>query len=268
MMNEINTEYWELLNLTEDYLRGGTRRPHGAPPELRRPGDRRDTPQSPAGIAGQRSHSVQEVAGRKVPAGPLGGGADREERSRSLAAVAGEIGVCEKCGLCSGRNHVVPGEGVLDPLVMVIGEGPGADEDRTGRPFVGRAGQYLDKWLAAIELSRDTNAFIGNVVKCRPPGNRDPLPDESIACRPYLDRQIEIIRPKAILTVGRIAAQQLLGTETGIGRLRGTTYRYNGTPLMATYHPSGVLRNPTLRAAVWEDLKRLRSFLDESSDGE
>lgn len=230
-MSDVNTDFWKLLDLAEDYVHGGLRREHPAPPDLR---------------AAEASQS----------------------REAGLAAIAMEIGTCEKCGLCSGRTNTVPGEGVVDPLVMVIGEGPGADEDRSGRPFVGRAGQYLDKWLNAVKLSRETNAFIGNVVKCRPPGNRDPLPDESHACRPYLDRQIELIRPKAILTVGRIAAQQLLGTETGIGKLRGGSYTYKGIPLFATYHPSGVLRNPDLRQAVWDDLRRLRAFLDENPDGE
>jgi DNA polymerase len=231
MMSDITTDLWRLLDLTEDYLKGGYRREHPAAPDL----------------------SVV---------------ATRGSRGAGLDQIAAEIEVCEKCRLCSGRTKTVPGEGVIDPLVMVIGEGPGADEDRSGRPFVGRAGQYLDKWLSAIRLSRGSNVFIGNVVKCRPPGNRDPLPDESHACRPYLDRQIELIKPKAILAVGRIAAQQLLGTETGIGKLRGGSYSYRGVPLFATYHPSGVLRNPDLRQSVWDDLRKLRTFLDEKPIGE
>lgn len=145
---------------------------------------------------------------------------------------------------------------------MIIGEGPGADEDRTGRPFVGPAGQYLDKWLSAIGLDRNTNCFIGNIVKCRPPGNRDPEPAESLACRSYLDRQIALLKPKAILTVGRISSQLLIGSSEGIGRLRGNTYAYRGIPLIPTYHPSGVLRNPDYRGAVWEDLRRLQALLD------
>lgn len=239
-MNDSHTEsdlrgdFIRLLDLADDYMRGGLRRPHPEP-----------LPQSP------------------VPALDD----DPEARRRQLEEISNEISACEKCALCSGRHRTVAGEGAVDPLVMVIGEGPGADEDRSGRPFVGRAGQYLDKWLAAIELSRDRNAFIGNVVKCRPPGNRDPLPAETDACRPYLDRQIDLILPRAILTVGRIAAQNLLGTETGIGRLRGGSYSYRGIPLVATYHPSGVLRNPSLRQAVWDDLKRLRALLDSGTPG-
>jgi DNA polymerase len=157
--------------------------------------------------------------------------------------------------------NAVPGQGVLDPLVMVVGEGPGADEDRRGLPFVGRAGQFLDRWLEAIDLDRNTNAYIANIVKCRPPGNRDPRSSEAEACLPYLRDQIELVRPRVILTVGRVASGILIGTQAGIGSLRGRTFYYNGIPLVPTYHPSGVLRNPELKRPVWEDLKRLRVLL-------
>ena len=156
----------------------------------------------------------------------------------------------------------MPGMGVLDPLVMVVGEGPGAEEDRQGLPFVRAAGQFLDKWLAAVGLSRETNTYIANVVKCRPPGNRDPEGDEVASCFPYLIRQVEIVKPKAILAVGRIAAQHLLHTTQGIGSLRGTVHRWKGIPLVATYHPSAVLRDMNLKRPVWEDLKRLKALLD------
>jgi DNA polymerase len=151
---------------------------------------------------------------------------------------------------------------------MVIGEAPGLDEDRTGRPFVGRAGQYLDRWLQAINLDRQSNCFIANIVKCRPPGNRDPLPEESADCLPYLKRQIEILQPKAILAVGRISTQILCERTEGIGKLRGMDLEFLGIPLVATYHPSAVLRNSDLRAAVWQDLKRLRALpvLSDSLD--
>jgi DNA polymerase len=176
--------------------------------------------------------------------------------------VAREVAACRRCGLHAGRRNAVPGEGAEKPLVLVVGEGPGADEDRTGRPFVGAAGKYLDKWLAAVELSREANCFIANVVKCRPPGNRDPQPEEAAACRPFLERQIELLRPRAILTVGRIASRLLLGREDPIGALRGRAYEYQGVPLVPTFHPSAVLRDASLRRAVWEDLKRLKSILD------
>ena len=153
--------------------------------------------------------------------------------------------------------------GVESPDVMVVGEGPGADEDAQGLPFVGKAGQYLDKWLDAIQLSRHTNCFIGNVVKCRPPMNRDPQPDEIAACLPYLERQIALLKPRFILTVGRISSSVLTGQEAGIGRLRGRTYSFHGIPLIPTYHPSAVLRDPSLRRPVWDDLRRLKAELEE-----
>jgi DNA polymerase len=145
---------------------------------------------------------------------------------------------------------------------MVIGEGPGSEEDKSGMPFVGPAGQLLDKMLMAIGLSRETNCFIGNIVKCRPPMNRDPAPDEQSSCMPYLDRQIEILKPKAFLAVGRIPAQALLGVKDGIGKLRGRRYEYKGIPLVATYHPSALLRDENYKRPAWEDLKLLRSILD------
>lgn len=181
----------------------------------------------------------------------------------SLDRVESDIAACSRCRLCENRIKTVPGRGVLHPKVMIIGEGPGAQEDKTGIPFVGKAGQYMDKWMDAIDLRRDRDLFIGNIVKCRPPGNRDPHPDEIEACRGYLERQIRIIKPSLILTVGRIAAQVLIGSSNGIGRLRGRMYNYMGIPLIPTYHPSGVLRNPeSYRKPVWEDLKAVRKFLD------
>lgn len=181
----------------------------------------------------------------------------------SLEAIAAEAARCQKCRLSAGHNRVVPGLGSTRPLVMVIGEGPGAEEDKTGIPFIGPAGQLLDKMLAAIGLSRETNCFIGNIVKCRPPMNRDPAPDEQAACMPYLERQIAILKPRAFLAVGRIPAQALLGAKTGIGRLRGERHEFHGLPLVATYHPSALLRNEELKRPAWEDLKLLKSILDE-----
>jgi uracil-DNA glycosylase family 4 len=155
----------------------------------------------------------------------------------------------------------VPGEGSLDPPVLFVGEGPGADEDRTGRPFVGAAGQYLDTWLNAIGLPRD-KCFIANCVKCRPPQNREPHPDEIGACLPYLERQIALLRPRVICCLGRIAAQTLLGTTASLGQLRGRVHDRRGIPVVVTYHPSAVLRDKAgLRKPVWEDLKLLKSLL-------
>jgi len=177
----------------------------------------------------------------------------------SLAAIAAEVAICAACPLAAGRNLPVPGEGAEHPLVLVVGEGPGADEDRTGRPFVGKSGQLLDKMLAAVDLYRETNCFIGNVVKCRPPNNRDPVPEESAACAPFLARQIALLQPRIILSVGRVPTQNLLGTTEGIGKLRGRFFDYHGIPLLPTYHPSALLRDETLKRPAWEDLNLLRA---------
>ena len=233
------TEYWNLLETMEDYLKDGIRRDHQDPPVFGESGGCSDATET------------EEVTGA------FGDGGD------SLEAVIQEVSVCTGCGLSETRNKTVSGAGVTENLlVMIIGEAPGGDEDRTGQPFVGKAGQYLDKWMDSIGLGRDKNCFIGNIIKCRPPGNRDPYPEEMTACLPYLERQIRLLKPSAILTLGRIAAQTLIGSTEGIGRLRGKTYRYKGIPLIPTYHPSGVLRNPQYRAGVWDDLKRLKALID------
>jgi DNA polymerase len=175
-----------------------------------------------------------------------------------------------KCGLSANRTIAVPGEGSLDPQVLFIGEGPGAEEDRTGRPFVGAAGKYLDTWLPPIGLARE-QCFIANCVKCRPPQNREPHPDEIAACLPYLVLQITILKPRVICCLGRIAAQTLLGTTASLGQLRGTVHQLpqgiaklvgRAVPVVVTYHPSAVLRDKaSLRKPVWDDLKLLQSLL-------
>jgi DNA polymerase len=188
----------------------------------------------------------------------------------NLEKVAAAVRTCAACKLVETRKNAVPGEGVLNPLVMVIGEGPGADEDATGRPFVGRAGQLLDKMLASIGLSRDSNCFIANVIKCRPPANRDPQPDETVACASFLERQIRIINPRFILCAGRIAAHTLLNTMEPIGKLRGrfVDFQIGDTtlPFLATYHPSALLRNEDLKRPAWEDLKLLRNAIMGTGD--
>ena len=251
MMNPpILPEERRLLDLLEDYYRDGFRRPH--PEQDRQPaGEARP---GEAGTAGEpRPAGEPQLAGMPRPA--------EMDPGARLEAVAREVAACQRCALHRGRRRTVPGEGVLNPRVLVVGEGPGAEEDATGRPFVGKAGQYLDRWLKAIDLDRKVNCFIANIVKCRPPGNRDPLPEESTACLPYLREQIAILQPKAILAVGRIAAQVLTGRAAGIGELRSHQYTFGDIPLVATYHPSAVLRDPSLRAPVWEDLKRLNALL-------
>lgn len=170
---------------------------------------------------------------------------------------------CTRCGLSRTRTNIVPGEGVSNPLVLVVGEGPGYDEDMQGRPFVGKAGVLLDKMLAAIQLNRETNCYIANVVKCRPPQNRDPLPEEQECCFSFLEAQIKVLKPKMILCVGRISAHALLKTEDSIGKIHGQFFDYNNIPLMVTYHPSALLRNEELKRPAWDDLKAFKTKLNE-----
>jgi DNA polymerase len=176
------------------------------------------------------------------------------------AAFRAEVAACRRCGLCETRTQTVFGVGDTTARWMVIGEAPGAEEDRQGEPFVGRAGQLLTAMLKAIDLPRES-VFIANVLKCRPPGNRDPRPDEVAECLPYLERQVAAIRPKIILAVGRIAAQNLLATDTPLARLRGRVHFFGarGTPLIVTYHPAYLLRSPGEKRKAWEDLKFARA---------
>ena len=216
--NKILNDFWDILNLTEDYLSAGLIKNHS----------------------------------------------DLEFSSDSLEKISAEISVCKQCRLGQTRNNTVPGSGNHKPLLMIIGEGPGAEEDKTGQPFVGRAGQYLDKWMEAIGLNKHDYIFLGNIVKCRPPENRDPFEDEIALCLPYLERQIALLKPKLILSVGRISSQVLTHSNLGIGKLRGKSYEYQGIELITTYHPSAVLRNPDeYRKPVWEDLKRVKKSLNE-----
>lgn len=180
-------------------------------------------------------------------------------------AVLREVALgCPRCRLAETRQHVVFGEGDPAAEVMVVGEAPGADEDRTGRPFVGRAGKMLALLLRSVGFERDA-VYICNVLKCRPPRNRNPQPDEVEACSPYLLRQVELVQPRVILACGTFAAQTLLGNQTPIGRLRGAVHEFKGVPLVATYHPAALLRNPAWVRPVWEDLQRLRAVLHRTA---
>jgi uracil-DNA glycosylase family 4 len=177
-------------------------------------------------------------------------------------ALRQEVSVCTRCELARGRTQTVFGVGDPRAELLVIGEAPGAEEDLQGEPFVGRAGQLLNSMLRAMGHPRET-VYIANILKCRPPGNRDPKPEESAACRPYLQRQLELLRPRLIMAVGRIAAQNLLQTDTPIGRLRGQVHRFGarGLPLIVTYHPAYLLRSPGEKRKAWIDLKFVRQEL-------
>ena len=181
----------------------------------------------------------------------------------SLKAVAEKVIACQRCALHATAKNGVPGEGDPNARVVCVGEGPGANEDESGLPFVGQAGALLTKILEAVNLSRD-EVFITNVVKHRPPGNRNPQPDEVAACSPYLIRQLELIKPKVIIAFGNFAAQTLLDTKDGVGKLRGVVHSYQGIPLVVTYHPAALLRNPNWKRPTWEDVKLARRVLDNA----
>jgi len=187
--------------------------------------------------------------------------ASEESPSQLLQVLHDTIRNCRDCGLCNSRHVVVPGSGDPSADVMFIGEAPGAEEDRQGVPFVGKAGELLTRMITAIGLTRES-VYIANVIKCRPPGNRDPQPEEVAACQPHLLRQIRIIRPAIICTLGRFAAQTLLQTDESMGKLRGRLFEYNGIKLIPTYHPAALLRNEQWKRPTWEDLKRLRLEYD------
>jgi len=180
-----------------------------------------------------------------------------EGKQQLLQELSQKYSDCRKCILNTGRIKLVYGQGNADAKMMVIGEAPGAEENKTGHAFVGRAGQLLDRQLKAINLTRE-DIYIANIVKCRPPGNRDPQKDEMESCLPYLLEQIEIIQHQIFLLLGRIAAQALLETTTSLGRLRLTAHTFNGIPAYVTYHPAAVLRFTEYRKPTWEDLKRVR----------
>jgi DNA polymerase len=181
----------------------------------------------------------------------------------TLEAIAADVAACTACPLHVTRTNTVPGEGVSSPLVLVIGEGPGEHEDQSGRPFVGQAGQLLDKMLASINLSREKNCFIANVVKCRPPYNRDPLPEEIAACAPLLTRQIALLKPCVILCAGRVATQAMVKTTNSVKNLHGHFIECASIPLFPIYHPSALLHDPSLKRPSWDDLKTLRARLEK-----
>lgn len=183
------------------------------------------------------------------------------EMSEDLSAIRAEIGDCHRCKLCKGRNSIVFGTGNPKADLMFIGEAPGAEEDKQGLPFVGKAGNLLTKIIEAMHLNRDL-VYIGNVVKCRPPDNRNPEPDEVSACIPFLIKQVETIKPKAIVCLGSVATQNLLGTEEKISNMRGRWTSWQGIPVMPTYHPAFLLRNSNMKKPVWDDMQLVMGKLE------
>ncbi len=192
-----------------------------------------------------------------------------DDRAAAIAAMGWDelkaaVADCRACGLCQARKQAVLGVGDVEADWLFVGEGPGAEEDERGEPFVGQAGKLLDAMLAAIDLQRGNNVYIGNAVKCRPPGNRTPEPEETAACRPFLERQIALIKPRLIVALGRPAAQTLLRSEVKISGSRGRLFDFHGIPLVVTYHPAYLLRNLPDKARAWEDLCFMRRTMKGS----
>jgi DNA polymerase len=215
-----------------------------------------DTSTLPA--AHERGPAIAEVS-RDVTRAAMHMRGDGELRRERIAVLhwdrfADDVAACEACSLCRTRNKTVPGVGDTRARWLFVGEAPGGEEDAKGEPFVGQAGRLLDNMLAAIGLDRRRDVYIANVLKCRPPGNRTPEPIEIEACRPYLDRQLELIRPKLIVALGRSAANTLLGNDATIGSMRGRLHRYGSVPMLVTYHPAYLLRTLQDKAKAWEDL--------------
>jgi DNA polymerase len=228
---------------------------------------------SPGTVPRNRAGSSATSGARSAPAsGKRAGASSSASGSEALPVLPAtydelreEALGCTRCRLSETRTQVVFSDGAVDARLVVVGEAPGANEDATGLPFVGAAGKFLDLLLATVDLSREDSVYICNVLKCRPPGNRDPQPDEIEACSPYLKKQLELIRPQALLAVGSFAARLLTGQEkSALGRLRGKVHSYEGVPLVVTYHPAALLRNSKWTRAFWDDLQLLRSLLDSA----
>ena len=185
--------------------------------------------------------------------------------SNQLNEFGTSISTCKKCNLGQHRNKFVFGVGDSHADLMLVGEAPGREEDLKGEPFVGRAGKLLDKILSAIKMNRQKNVYICNVLKCRPPQNRDPLPDEVEKCEPYLLHQINLIKPKLIVALGRISGTTLLRVDDTLKSMRGRLHDYHGTPLLVTYHPAALLRNSNLKKYAWEDFQFIRDFINKKN---
>jgi uracil-DNA glycosylase family 4 len=222
------------------------------PKETRATGERRES-KAPHAREPAREVKAEASSAPRAPAPPV-----QEAGWEELRAIVSE---CRACALCEKRKQAVFGVGHESAPWLFVGEGPGADEDEQGEPFVGQAGKLLDSMLAAIGCERGREVYIANVVKCRPPGNRTPTFDEAAACAPFLDRQIELIAPKVIVALGKTAATRLLGTEASLASLRGKVHRYKAIPVVVTYHPAYLLRSLPEKAKAWEDLLFARRTL-------
>ena len=222
-------------------------------------------PAAPALVVAAPSSEANSTDAPERVALDVGGGSTRSGREDldTLQAVAAAIAACSACSLASTAINHVPGEGNPNAGFVIVGEAPGATEDELGRPFVGKSGDLLTKILEAIQFRRE-DVFICNVLKHRPPGNRNPSPSEIVACRPFLLRQLELLRPRVILALGTFAAQTLLESDSPIGKLRGIEHRYHGIPLVATYHPAALLRNPNWKRPAWEDVQLARRIFDRA----
>jgi len=220
-----------------------------------------------AALAAGRSQLeyLRDLGFDEIPAAPRGATAAPDAEGReSLAAIRAELGDCQRCGLGRTRQCLVFGVGNPDARLVLVGEAPGREEDEKGEPFVGEAGRLLDRILLAMGLHRD-EVYICNVLKCRPPNNRDPEPDEVATCEPFLIRQLSAIRPEVIVALGRFAIQTLLQSKAPISRVRGSWQQYQGIPLMPTYHPAYLLRNPSSKRDVWADMKQVMARLQADS---
>ena len=244
---------------TASHRVGARQPPQTSVPEAPRAG----TSSSAAAPVNPAAPATVALAGLVVGGGARPAGDDPIAGLDSLDAIVAAVAGCRRCPLYATAINPVPGAGNPDADFMIVGEAPGANEDAQGVPFVGQAGQLLTKIIEAINLRRD-DVFIANVLKHRPPGNRNPLPEEVTACSPYLVRQIELVRPKVLLALGTFAAQTLLETKLTIGKLRGQEHRYNGVPLVVTYHPAALLRNPAWKRPTWEDVQLARRILDRA----
>jgi DNA polymerase len=228
-------EEWIMPSITDEGKRGDSPWPKGAP----------------------EPEPVVPVAGQVEDPFP-----DYKDLNSFREAISG----CLKCPLGATRNSFVYGVGDPNADLVLVGEAPGAEEDKLGEPFVGRAGKLLDQILEAVDLNRGDGVYIANILKCRPPGNRDPQPSEVQQCEPHLVKQLHLIQPKLILALGRIAAQTLLRTSESLSRLRGHIHDYHGIPLMVTFHPAALLRNPNWKRPTWEDVQAMRKLLNEKRD--